>query len=456
MKRALSRFAEVLRAEGVVVSPGELLDAADAIALVGMDDAGALRAALRITLAKTRADQARVDAAFGRFFTAPRWTSSPRRRRRARRRREAGGGGASPPVPTVGSAAAGLVRHGRARGAPPRETSRRSPTRPLSARRGADRRDPPRRDPDRPAPAGARREAPLAARPERVQRTVVIQAPHRRGDEADRRSGVRGAAPSPLGPPRPSPVGVARKAFRERWSAEEAHALEEALVRALSSLRLRRHRRRARSRRGALWVQRLLRQNVASGGVPFRLVYRRPGRRPPRLLVLVDVSYSMVRAASAFLTLVSRLAREFSGSRIYAFVDRAVDVTGDVLAARSLAGRPDRLEVLLDRHGDLNLLAPSDYARALFGVCEAEARELGHDTIVLVLGDARNNRVDPAAWTLERLAERARAVVWLNPEPVGEWNTGDSVVSAYAPACDLMAEVADVDGLVHALRRSLG
>ena len=40
------------------------------------------------------------------------------------------------------------------------------------------------------------------------------------------------------------------------------------------------------------------------------------------------------------------------------------------------------------------------------------------------------------AWVLQSLRKRARHVYWLNPEPRGYWDTGDSIISDYAPYCD--------------------
>ena len=53
-----------------------------------------------------------------------------------------------------------------------------------------------------------------------------------------------------------------------------------------------------------------------------------------------------------------------------------------------------------------------------------------------MLGDARTNQFDPMEWALADLRQRIRRVVWLNPEPPERWNTGDSVIRAYAPFCD--------------------
>ena len=38
-------------------------------------------------------------------------------------------------------------------------------------------------------------------------------------------------------------------------------------------------------------------------------------------------------------------------------------------------------------------------------------------------------------WRAE-MRKRARRVFWLDPEPRGYWDTGDSIISEYAPHCD--------------------
>jgi hypothetical protein len=60
---------------------------------------------------------------------------------------------------------------------------------------------------------------------------------------------------------------------------------------------------------------------------------------------------------------------------------------------------------------------------------------------VIVLGDARTNYHDPAEHVLKSLNQRAGHVFWLNPEPHGAWNSGDSVLDRYAQFCDAVYEV---------------
>ena len=56
--------------------------------------------------------------------------------------------------------------------------------------------------------------------------------------------------------------------------------------------------------------------------------------------------------------------------------------------------------------------------------------------MVVVLGDARSNRFPAQEWELEAIRRRCRRLVWIVPEPVFLWGSGDSAIGAYAPLCD--------------------
>jgi hypothetical protein len=53
----------------------------------------------------------------------------------------------------------------------------------------------------------------------------------------------------------------------------------------------------------------------------------------------------------------------------------------------------------------------------------------------MVIGDARNNYNDPCIWALEKMRDRAKGIIWLNPETKPFWDTGDSVMGEYIPFC---------------------
>jgi uncharacterized protein with von Willebrand factor type A (vWA) domain len=98
----------------------------------------------------------------------------------------------------------------------------------------------------------------------------------------------------------------------------------------------------------------------------------------------------------------------------------------------------------------LDLMARSDFGRVLRDL-DALPDLLGPDTLLLVLGDARNNRRPPRADVLAAARARVRRLVWLNPEPRERWDTGDSVIAAYARHVDVVESCGTLADLERAL-----
>jgi uncharacterized protein with von Willebrand factor type A (vWA) domain len=200
-------------------------------------------------------------------------------------------------------------------------------------------------------------------------------------------------------------------------------------------------RRQRRGRRGQLDFRRTIRAAMSTAGVPVRPRFRtrRPGR--PDLVALCDLSGSVAAASELLLGLVAPAARYFRRVDLFAYVDRLCPVS------------------IEDGHvapeGRLDLHARSDFGRVLDDLWREHRGRLGRGTLVLVLGDARNNRRPPRADLLRAIRERVGSLVWLVPEPRARWNGGDSVLRLYAPACDAVVECLDLAALVRAVRRVL-
>jgi len=76
----------------------------------------------------------------------------------------------------------------------------------------------------------------------------------------------------------------------------------------------------------------------------------------------------------------------------------------------------------------------------LLDIREQLLDDIGRRTTVLILGDARNNRGEARAEIMQLLYQRARRVIWLNPEPIAFWGLGDSEMRRYAPYCHIARE----------------
>ncbi|HVM35144.1 MAG TPA: VWA domain-containing protein [Actinomycetota bacterium] len=218
---------------------------------------------------------------------------------------------------------------------------------------------------------------------------------------------------------------------------EEMAALRRAVQPLARKLAARLSMRRRRERRGALDLRRTMRGSLSTGGVPFEPLYRRRAPHRPELFVLCDVSGSVARFARFGLMLTHALSAQFQRVRSFAFVDRVDEIT-------RLFANEDFVEAVARMQREANVVdldGHSDYGAALEQFLDRYGNDLSPKTTVLVLGDARTNYRRPKEWALEKVARRARRVLWLNPEPVADWDSGDSDATNYACRIDKMVEV---------------
>ncbi|QYX81577.1 VWA domain-containing protein [Streptomyces akebiae] len=193
--------------------------------------------------------------------------------------------------------------------------------------------------------------------------------------------------------------------------------------------------RRRRAARGQIDIRRTLRRSLSTGGVPLRPAYRRHRPARPEIVLLCDVSGSVAGFANFTMLLVQAMRDQFSKVRVYAFVNRVDEVTRLVTTGQAdpaeLGRRIATEAAITGWHGS------SDYGAALGEFAERHLDAVGPRTSVIVLGDARTNGFDPNAEALRRIVARARRVHWLNPETPSTWGTGDSAAPVYAEIVDM-------------------
>jgi uncharacterized protein with von Willebrand factor type A (vWA) domain len=197
-------------------------------------------------------------------------------------------------------------------------------------------------------------------------------------------------------------------------------------------------RRRRRGRRGRLDFRRTVRRSLSTGGVPIDPRFRAVRPTKPEIFLLCDISGSMATFARFTLQLVYAMSGQFSRLRSFAFVDGLDEVTpyfqAGVPFEMALARISQEAQVVwMDGH--------SDYGNALGRFWEAYGGDITPRSTVIVTGDARNNYRETGGDVMAALAEVAKAVYWLNPEPRSYWDAGDSVMSVFAAHCTDVFEV---------------
>jgi uncharacterized protein with von Willebrand factor type A (vWA) domain len=183
---------------------------------------------------------------------------------------------------------------------------------------------------------------------------------------------------------------------------------------------------------GRLDARRTVRRSLQAGGVPLDVVMRRRHPHRPELVLLCDVSGSVAEFAQFTFTLVHALHDELRRVRSFAFVDGIAEVTDLFESAR----HEIHVNRFVERRGVLGDDGHSDYGRAFTRFVDFYlADAVSSRSTVIICGDARTNYRPDGAEALRTIAEQARRVFWLNPEPEQEWGATDSAMDDYRAYC---------------------
>jgi len=194
--------------------------------------------------------------------------------------------------------------------------------------------------------------------------------------------------------------------------------------------------RKKRLKRGKLDLHQTLRRNMARGGIPFEVVYKTRRKDRPKLVILCDVSSSVANVSRFMLQFMYSLQEAFTKIRCYVFVAELGEVT-QVFHDEEIS---TAIEKALDGGDVINVYTRSNFGYAFHEFWKNHLASIDKKTTVLILGDARNNYNDAKAWCIRDIQNKAKNVVWLNPESPSAWGFGDSVMDRYMPYCDIVEE----------------
>lgn len=231
-------------------------------------------------------------------------------------------------------------------------------------------------------------------------------------------------------------------------SEEEIRRMKEAVTKLAQRLKNIVSVRRQRAKRGKFDLKDTLRKNLQYGGVPFRIQFDRRVREKPQVVILCDVSDSVRNVSRFMLQFVYSLQDLYSRVRSFIFVSEIGEITRlfeeqDVNEAidQALTGNT------------INVFAHSDFGRAFRAFHRDYLGCVNNKTSVIILGDARNNYNHPQEWVLKEMRQRAKQLIWLNPENRLTWGFGDSEMDRYQPFCDIVEECRNLNQLYRVIDR---
>jgi len=226
------------------------------------------------------------------------------------------------------------------------------------------------------------------------------------------------------------------------FSPAEQREMEGAIRRLARQIHGAKTRRLKKDRTGRISVAHTLRQNIRYEGIPFDPVLRRHREQRPRVTLLCDISLSTRNLAKFWLHLVYQMQSLFSKVRTFVFVADVAEVT------QLFEEHPMRRAVeTIFGGGLIDADVNSDFGKAAEQFRNEYLPTINHRTTVVILGDGRNNGKDPNTRALEEIAQHARQVIWMTPEPKWGWKLGGCDMPLYEPICNRVEVVRTVDQL---------
>jgi hypothetical protein len=185
--------------------------------------------------------------------------------------------------------------------------------------------------------------------------------------------------------------------------------------------------RRKTFKRGQLDVRKTLRRNMQYDGMFFDLQWKAIKVDRPKVMCICDVSGSVSNYSRFLLMFLYSLSEVIPKVRSFAF---SSDL-GEVTQLFENSKLEDAMAKTMRDYGN----GSTDYGQMLMDFKRNCMDDVNNKTTVIILGDARNNYGDPKAGILHEMYEKARRVIWLNPEPRSNWIVGDAEMKKYAPNC---------------------
>ena len=226
------------------------------------------------------------------------------------------------------------------------------------------------------------------------------------------------------------------------YTEDDIRRMNDAVARLAQRLKNRLSVRRKKAVRGRFNVKDTLRKNLQYGGVPFHIQLDRRKKTKPQVMVLCDISDSVLNASRFMLQFVYSVQDLYAKVRSFVFVAEIGEVTRlfeehDIQTAVETALKGDVIDVF----------SHSNFGRAFEQFYRNYFAAVNSKTTVIIIGDGRNNYNRASDWVLREIRRKAKQLLWLNPESRMTWGIGDSEMPRYAPHCHVAEECRSINQL---------
>ena len=190
---------------------------------------------------------------------------------------------------------------------------------------------------------------------------------------------------------------------------------------------------------GKLDFRRTIRKGLETGGSFRTLRYRKKRAHRKRLVILCDVSGSMIQFSEFALRLIQSLNQVSESSNVFLFSERLVEADAHCLH------NMDSFRAFVRDSGIYG--RGTDLGTALQEICAIRPPVLGQGATLLILSDTKTIDQNRAVAAVLEAKRQSGRVIWLNPVPEGKWQYLHSVqtMAALVPMlnCSTLRELAD-------------
>ena len=406
----LSAFSRMLRLEGLIVSPKETEDAAKTLIALGLSDREQVKTALRTVFAASREEQLSFDRVFDGFFISEEKMRQQAREQMQKEQELAQNRAQAEEELQLGGQPMDLSEQQRQTYAAMPEEARQKLRSFMEKYRGTAERNP--------KLYGDFIHS-VFARAIMEQQMLMENA------------GLGGQETDPE-------IGLLYREISEFKDTEIPKAIEiiQGIARQINGELSAKRKRSGNT--GKLDFRKTIRKGLETGGSFYRLRYRKKRQRKRHLVLLCDVSGSMVQFSEFALRFIQSLNQVSDNSRTFLFSETMVEADAFKLQNMDLFRSFVRDSGIYGRGTDLG--------SALTELCTKRPAVLGAGTTLLILSDTKSIDQPRAIAALLEAKRLAGRVVILNPIPENKWQYVKSIqtMAAVCPmvSCSTLRELA--------------
>ena len=406
----LSAFSRMLRLEGLSVSPKETEDASRLLIELGMEDRERVKTALRTVYAKSREEQLSFDRCFDSFFISEEKMRQQAEQQRQREQELAQHRKEAEEELQLNGKPMDLSQQQRETYAAMPEEARQRLRNFMDKYRGTAERNP-------------------KLYGEFIHSVFTRTLLEQQMLLENAGTGVEAADPE---------IGILYRDISDFKDTEIPKAIEiiQSIARQINGELAAKRQRGGHT--GVLNFRRTIRLGLETGGSLHRLRYKKKKARRRHLVLLCDVSGSMVQFSEFALRFIQSLNQVSDNSRVFLFSETMVEADAFQLQNMDLFRSYVKESGIYGRGTDLGT--------ALEELCRRKPAVLNSAATLLILSDTKTIDQPRALQALAEAKRLSGRVIWLNPIPESKWQYLRSVqtVAAICPmvSCSTLRELA--------------